>query len=362
MTDQLEPSYSKLGIIYVSCADDASIACYQLDYTQQTIKPFALVPTGNNVMPLAVHPDNHYLYASIRSEPYHIECFQIDKTTGKLIKQADSLLPASMAYITTDKKGLYLLSASYNNSLVTINTIDQQGIVSDEAHIEPTGLYAHSIIVHPNNKFVYAASLGGDRIHQYYLDNEAGLLKPMEQSYTATLSGSGARHMVIENTGNHLYILTEMHASILCYQIHPITGSLSLIDINEDFPATHYALVKSKLRELVTEEEATNHIWAADIKITANGKFLYITERTSSTLSMYQRNQQTGKLTYIETILIEKQPRSIAIDPTDQYLVTTGQQDTQIGLYLICQATGKLTPIAQATTGKNANWVEIITL
>ena len=59
--------------------------------------------------------------------------------------------------------------------------------------------------------------------------------------------------------------------------------------------------------------------WAADIHLTPNGKFLYASERTTSTLSVFKVDAATGLLTQIDTVPTEQQPRAFEIDPTGKY-------------------------------------------
>ena len=103
-------------------------------------------------------------------------------------------------------------------------------------------------------------------------------------------------------------------------------------------------------------------IWAADIHMTPNGKFLYISERTSSTLGAFGVDAVTGKLTYLGSTPTEKQPRGFAIDPTGRFLVAAGEKSDTISVYAIDQASGALKPLQKYPAGKGANWVEIVGL
>jgi 6-phosphogluconolactonase (cycloisomerase 2 family) len=49
--------------------------------------------------------------------------------------------------------------------------------------------------------------------------------------------------------------------------------------------------------------------WAADIHLTPDGKFLYASERTTSTLAAFRVDPKTGLLTSIDSYPTEKQPR-----------------------------------------------------
>ncbi len=103
-----------------------------------------------------------------------------------------------------------------------------------------------------------------------------------------------------------------------------------------------------------------NDIWAADIHMTPNEKFLYISERTSSTLAAFSVDAGTGKLAYLGSTPTEKQPRGFAIDPKGRFLVAAGEKSPTISVYAIDQASGALQLLQKYPAGKGANWVEIV--
>ena len=94
--------------------------------------------------------------------------------------------------------------------------------------------------------------------------------------------------------------------------------------------------------------------------MTPNGRFLYFSERTTSTLATFSVNSESGKLTYVGSTPTEKQPRGFAIDPKGRFLIASGEKSETISTYAIDQATGALRPIQKYPAGKGANWVEIV--
>src|SRR5439155_25017111 len=101
-------------------------------------------------------------------------------------------------------------------------------------------------------------------------------------------------------------------------------------------------------------------IWASDLHPTPNGKFLYVAERTSSTLAALAVDGATGKLTYIASVPTEKQPRGFAIDPSGKYLVASGEKSGTLSVYAIDHTNVALELLRKYATGKGSNWVEIV--
>jgi 6-phosphogluconolactonase len=99
-----------------------------------------------------------------------------------------------------------------------------------------------------------------------------------------------------------------------------------------------------------------NDIWAADLHLTPNGKFLYMTERTSNSLATFSVDGASGKLIFLGSTPTENQPRGFAIDPKGRFLVVSNT----ISAYAIDKASGAVKLIGKYPAGKGANWVEIV--
>ena len=104
-----------------------------------------------------------------------------------------------------------------------------------------------------------------------------------------------------------------------------------------------------------------NDIWASDLHLTPNGRFLYAAERTSSTIGAFSVDAATGKLTYVGSTPTEKQPRGFRIDPTG---ALHGRLGREVGHALdVLDRRGERRVEADRQkypTGKGSNWVEIV--
>ena len=111
-------------------------------------------------MPMAVTPDHGFLYAALRSDNFPASSFAIDRASGRLTHIATTPLADSMAYLSTDRTGRYLLAASYPGNKLTVNPIDTNGhIVEKTTQIVPDRPKSHCILVDAANKNVYAPRL-----------------------------------------------------------------------------------------------------------------------------------------------------------------------------------------------------------
>jgi 6-phosphogluconolactonase len=178
-------------------------------------------------------------------------------------------------------------------------------------------------------------------------------------------AGIGPRHFVISSDNRFLYALSELTASVTTFSLDPKTGLLSEVGAAPGLPSDS-KLQPGAPRGAVAApggpppRNTDNDIWAADIHLTPNGKLLYTTERTSSTLVAFSVDGATGKLGYLSSTPTEKQPRGFAIDPTGRFLLCTGEKSETLSVFAIDQASGALSRLGQYPVGKGANWVEIV--
>lgn len=357
------------SLLYVSNADSGTVTGYQLDKQQMTLLPTGTFPVGSKAMSSVVSADKKKLYVSVRSKPYSVVVFDI-QPDGKLVKAGQSPLPESMAYLSMDKTGHYLLSASYGGDLFSINRIQSNGQVEAQpVQVVHTGKRAHAIQVDPTNHYLYVTLLGADQLLQYHFDAATGHVTPNTPPFINIQSeaATGPRHFVIapkrDGQGKqNMYILTEMAGNITRLTLNQDGTATPVEDVSSVSPTEE--LQRGEARPLTGDDDLPpSHkprIWQADLHLTPDGRFLYSTERTSSTLSSFSVDADNGHLTRLSSIKTEQQPRGFAIDKTGRFLIESGQKSSQLSLYTINGSTGELTLVGRYPTGKGANWVSMV--
>jgi 6-phosphogluconolactonase len=336
--------------VYVGNAESNEIHVLQLDpqsgdltAVQKAAIP-DIVKAGGST-PLAITPDKRLLIAGTRGEPMVAASYRIDPASGKLTHAGSRPLEDSMAYIVTDRTGRYLLSASYPGHKITVNPIDADGTLQPPTQILGTEPNAHAILADPANRYVLVASLGGDIVKQLRFDLSTGLLYPNATSpATSVQPKAGPRHFRFHPNGKLVYLLNELNASVDVFDYDAEKGTLAPKQTVSALPAGFQG-----------------KIWAADIHLTPDGKFLYASERGTNTLAAFKVDP-SGTLALIGHTPTEQQPRGFAIDPSGRYLLAVGQLSHQMTSYRIDPDNGKLTKLKEYPMGKNPNWVEIIEL
>jgi len=355
--------------VYVSNAQDGNIDAYNMDMSTGALTPVGKTEVAKLVMPMTVSPDKKYLYAVIRSQPTRVLTYAIDPASGALTQKASAPLPDSMPYVSTDQTGRFLFTASYGGDKLAVSPIGENGLVEAEAiQVIPTGRNAHSIMPDRTNKFVYAATLGANQVLQFTFDSKTGKLRANEPPAVSPEAGHGPRHLAFSPDNRFLYVLNELSGHVTQYMIDPSKGTLTLVDSISSVPAEaglawgspQGSVGAATALASAAPKDDKPKVWAADIQITPDGKFLYTTERTTNKIALFTVAPGTGKLTYVTNFATEAQPRGIRIDPTGQYLVASGEKSDRISVYKIDKSTGKLGEPSRHPVGNGANWVEIV--
>lgn len=334
---------STLATAYVSNADSREISVLALDKRAGTLRAVQTVPVSGVAMPLALSPDRTKLYLALRSEPFTVAAFTIDAATGQLSPLGQAPLPDSMANIATDRSGRWLFAASYGGHRASVSPIAADGKPAAAVQIVPNGKNAHAAVPDAANRNVYISSLGTDQVLQWRFDAATGQLTPNEPPAMAARPGSGPRHLVFHPNGRHAYLLGELDATVELLEVDAAKGLMSRKQYWSTLPAG------SNVKP-----------WGADLHLTPDGRFLYTSERNSSTLAIWRVDAASGALSLVGHQPTEQQPRGFQIDASGQWLIAAGQLSNSVTLYRIDGDSGRLTPTDRLAVGKNPNWVEIV--
>nr|GAJ31720.1 hypothetical protein ybhE [Bradyrhizobium sp. DOA9] len=334
---------------YVGNADSNDISVFKMsesgEMTPVQTAAFKGVEKPGSSTPLAITPDRRVLIAAIRSQPYLAVSFAIDPRTGELSHLGAGPLADSMAHIAIDRSGKFLFSASYGGNKVALNPLLDNGVAGDPKQVIPTGLNAHAFLPSPDNRFAFATNLGSDQVLAFAFDATAGTLTPSDPPAHKVPEKSGPRHFVFHPGGKFVYLLHELNGDVAAFTYEARSGAWDEIQRTTALP-----------------EGFSGKPWTADIHITPDGRFLYASERTTSTLTAYKVDGASGKLTTIGSVPTEKQPRGFQVDPSGRYLAAAGELSNSMTVYAIDQGSGALARLKSYPTGKKPNWIEFLSL
>jgi 6-phosphogluconolactonase len=343
-------------VVYVSNAEDSDIGQYTLR-PDGSLQPGPRFEVGGQVMPMSVSPDKRFLVAAVRSTPFAAYTYSIDRRTGALKPVGSGPLAESFPYITHDRTGRYLLSASYSAHLVSVNPVKPDGTVGEPSQVIPTARNAHAIIIDKTNRYVFVPHLGTDQLFQFVFDERTGRLGANTPPVLQLKAGTGPRHLITSPDNRFVYLLNELTATVTTLALQ----NGLLIEVSSASALSSETKLGPGMPRPQPGRDVSKDIWASDIHVTPDGRFVFAAERTSSTINTLALDTASGKLTYVGSTPTEKQPRGFRIDPSGRFMVVSGEKSDTISSYRI-ETNGRLTHIGKYPTGKGSNWVEILTL
>jgi len=331
--------------LYVGTFTDKSaegVYVYRFDRDKLEFVPVDTV--GGMVSPsfLTISHNKKYLYTANRGgiaahpEWGSASAFEIDNKSGELsLINTISSFGISPCHISIDMTDKHVFLSHYiSGSLTSIKVGGNGALHSLKDTIRHTGRsihsdrqlspHIHSSQVSDNNKMLHVADLGTDKMYSYILNEDTGRLKLAD-----TLSvqpGSGPRHFTFHPSASVLYVAEELSSTVSTYSYDSISGKLDAL---------------SRISTLPSNFEGTST--AADIRISPNGKFLYVSNRGHDSIAIFKLSQNGREL---EQVGIEpsggNQPRNLMIDEYGEFLFAANRYSNNITIFKIAQETGEL--------------------
>jgi 6-phosphogluconolactonase len=316
---------------------------YQFNTKTGDFKPVSIVKGITNPSFLAITDNQRFLYALGGNKGDSVRAFSIDKQTHDLtLLNSESLAgEAGAAHVAVDKTGKWLITGNYGSGSISVLPIKTDGslgkvtqtIKHEGQSINPerqTKPYVHSINIAPNNKDVFVADLGTDKLMAYTLNGQTGQLTASNPAFAATPQGAGPRHFTFHPNGKFAYAINELDATITGFTYK--NSILETIETVNNLP-----------------EDYKGRKWAADIHISPDGKFLYASNRADhESLSIFSIHKKTGKLTLVGHQAVNGHtPRNFAIDPTGTFILVANQDSDNITIFKRDKKTGTLTATGQ---------------
>ena len=300
---------------------------------------------GNLVNPsfLILSRDQRFLYAAHGDERYATS-FTVDKSTGHLtrLNQADTG-GGNGAHLALDPSGRFLVVANYASGTVAVLPVRPDGTLADQVQlaelrgqpgphrVEQTSSHPHDVVFDPSGRFVAVPDKGLDRVFVFRFDAASGRLAPTEQGSVVARSGSAPRHMAFHPTLPAAWVVNEIGSSVTTYHWDPKTGVLRPALILPSLPP-----------------EFTGNNTGAEIIASANGRFVYCSNRGHDSIAIYAADPKTGLLRSIGwTPTQGKGPRFICLDPSQRFLYAAHEQGDTVVTFRVDLATGRLTPTGQ---------------
>lgn len=329
--------------IYVPATTDNRISIWTMNRETGKLDEQGMVAAEGGPAPMAASPEEKYMYVGMR-QSRQIHSFRIDHSTGGLSLMGTCPLDAEPSYLSTDKKGRYLLSAYYRAGVVGVHRIGDNGVVfPPPIEWRGTSDRAHSIQTDPSNRFAFAPHVvPTNAIFQFRFDDHTGKLEPNDTVQPPV--EEGPRHFCFHPSRDIMYVVNEQGNSVTAYHFDAAAGTLAEFQRVSTVPAGF---------------EGSNA--CAEVRINPDGDFLYATNRGHDSIACFAVDEMTGELRAMGNVATETTPRAFSLDPAGEFLLVAGQGSGKMATYHI-EETGAPVPIEVVEVGTNPSWVQVLNL
>lgn len=295
---------------------------------------------------LAVAPDQKHVYSVNETGTERtgsVSAFELDHATGQL--NFINKQPAGgegPCYINTDKDGTHVLVGNYASGSLSVLPVQPDGNVGAPLQtIQHTGSsvnkdrqekpHVHCVEFSPDNLFLYVPDLGIDKVGIYKYDPSSPLLlQEASPSYVGLPPGSGPRHITFHPNGRWAYLIHELDGKVTVFRYD--NGKLTPLQTISTLPEAFKGVISG-----------------ADIHVSPDGKFLYVSNRgTLNNIVYYAIDSKTGKLQRKgQQSTKGKTPRNFMIDPTGNFLLAANQDTDNIVIFKRNPTTGAFKPTGE---------------
>lgn len=355
----------------------------------------------SSIEAIGVNKNGNYIYTLSALDDV-ITIFGMNQLTGALTEiniiengtgGVTSLdYPTNLAF-ANDYAEVYVTSLGGNGLLHfdlenTTGALTFNSVINSSNAIGLSGIEGTSgLAISPDNQHVYVAGEIDDAIVTFSRDENTGMLNylDMVEDGSANDGLNGVKHLTVSPDGNHVYAAGFWDASLTIFERDVNTGLLTYLGRMKDglfgtnglsgvskvivSPDGMFVYSAAHLENGIgvfsrnTSNGMLNYETAyfdgvlgvdgiegvLDLKISADGQYLYAAGSEEASLAVFHRNITTGELTFVERLKDGEAGldgldgiSAIILSPDGQFLYTASEDDNAVNLFAINQMDGTL--------------------
>jgi 6-phosphogluconolactonase len=259
-----------------------------------------------------------------------ITAFAIDSATGALtlLNQVDCQgnNPVDSALDPTER---FLVAANYGNGAVVVLPLDPDGRLQPPSQNSPligtpgpdpkqqSSSHPHAVIFDPSGQFIIVPDKGFDRTYLFRFAN--GRLTPTAQASVASRPGAAPRHTVFHPSLPVLYVNNELDSTVTVFDWDAQVGQATERQVTTTIPGGF---------------DGRNT--TAEIAASADGKYLYVSNRGEDSVVQFGIAPRTGLLTYLRSVPTGgSKPRFFTLGPDHRHAYVANQDSDDITVFSI---------------------------
>ncbi|MFT8310319.1 MAG: lactonase family protein [Sporolactobacillus sp.] len=324
--------------------ESKGIYSFSLDEDKAQLSKPDVAAQLDNPTYLAINKDQTRLYSVVKEGDKGGVCSFTLHQDGTLKKINQHLTEgAPPCYLDMNSDDTILVAANYHkgaavayqwnteNELNEITAVYHKGKGANPERQEHT--HVHFADFTPDQRFVVTIDLGTDQLITYELKNEQ-----FQQRSVCTLApGTGPRHLVFHPSAPFTYVLSELSSEIIVLQFDSETGSFTQVQTVSSLP-----------------DSFQGHNQGGAIKISADGRFIYVSNRGHNSIGIYQVHEGGAALKPVGFCSSGGEwPRDFELDPSGNFVIAANQNSSNLVLFKRNTETGLLTNLQSSLSVPN---------
>ncbi len=282
---------------------------------------------------VSLSPNNKYLYSVSEAgeKGSFVYAYKVENNKDLTLLNKQSSNGQGPCHVGVSADGKFVATATYGAGTTSLYPVSDDGSLKEASSINinkgssanenrQNKPHAHSIKFSPYGKQVFSADLGTDNLDIYQL--KSGKLENEGQAFVKMKPGAGPRHFDFHPKKEVIYVINELNSTL---SVVKKVDNMWKVDQNistlpEDFEGTSYC---------------------ADVHISADGKYLYGSNRGHNSIVIYEVNKKDQSLTSLGTVSVEGNwPRNFGLTPDGKWMLVANQKSNDITVFKINQKTG----------------------
>lgn len=362
-------TYSNLDVLaHQPYAPTSGAGIYTLTLSKDgKLSEIATTPALNPAV-LIPHSNGKMLYAILETIKTNGEVLQLAVDTNKAMSPQSSFTASgkSTCYIAISPQKDSAIVISYWDAIIDVVDVDSDGKLGSvlqsfkqlyrkegewrqveyrEDHWENRQVGPHAHCAHFWKDWVFIPDLGENAIFQYRYDPATKQLEP--DTHIKFEAGSGPRHMA-------------MHPELdICYVSNELFNTVCVAKLDASEPS----ISKERLIPIQYESTLENRdqvSYVSEIKLSPDARFLYVSNRGDNSLAIF-KVLDDGKLERLDVVPTNgKFPRHFALTPCGNAVLVANQDSSTLTLFERNVDTGLINYTGQEYTLPAPNYIRFV--
>lgn len=329
--------------------DSKGIYAFRFDPKSGESEPIGSAAVTQNPSFLAADPKNNFLYAVNEIDNFGgghtgaVSTFAIDRATAKLtLLQQVASLGADPAHLSLDLTGRFLLVANYTGGNIATFPIKPDGTLGPRAaFVQHSG----SSVNKERQAGPHAHEIQVSHDNRFVLVADLGideLLIYRFDAKTGSLTPNSPPFAKV-NSGSGPRHFAIAPSGKFVYLVNEMSSTVTVFSFD---PASGQLREQQTISTLPQDFKGENT--TAEIETDAAGKFLYVSNRGDDSIAVFAIDLRDGKLSFVQRVPTGgKTPRHFILDPSGKWLFAENQDSDTINIFAADPASGRLTPTSR---------------